>query len=118
MCIVGDLHHVKGHHVLHPLDILRLQVFRQVGIETEVAAVESGIALCGGKGLVGLLEGVALGIDVVEGEIAVGDDVAHILSHGGPGDAQLVGGLLGTADDGLHIIRVTALAVRLTAGAG
>ena len=71
-----------------------------------------------GQFLVGLLQRVALGIDIVEFEITVGHDVAQVLSHGGIGLRELVGHFPGTSKDGLYILWVAAFRVQFYLGLG
>ena len=68
--------------------------------------VELGVAL----GLLRLL--VVLAVDVVQQEVAVGYDVAHVFCLLGITELKAVNNLLGAALDGFHILRVLAVSLQ------
>ena len=76
--IIRHLHHIIGHHVLHDLYLIGLEILAEVGVECEVTTIQFLVTLSLSQLFVGLLEFITLLIDVVQLEIFVGNDITDI----------------------------------------
>ena len=88
-----------GHTIFDGINLLIGQIEREGRCELELMCVELCVA--------GILMSLVLFVvDVVEQEIAVGNDVAHVLCLLGILQLQSIDDFLGSSLDGLHILRV------------